>query len=221
MCGRFTITADFETIQKRFGTALPLPEFQKHYNASPGQLLPVILNTTPKEISLARWGFIPFWNKAGAEKAIINARAETLIEKNAFKDAFNERRCLIIADGFFEWRQTKGGKLPYYIKLKDEQPFAFAGIYSLNKDEEDKEIPHFAIITIEPNELISPIHNRMPAILEKSEEGEWLKQKEPHKLLSLLLPFPATKMKAFPISKLVNSPANDKSEVIYPLQKII
>ncbi len=217
MCGRFTITVDSATIQKRFGTALPLPVIQPRFNVSPGQLLTTILNTSPKAITLSRWGYIPQWAKDEADKAIINARAETLTEKYAFKDAFKERRCLIIADGFFEWRQTKNGKLPYYIKLKSEEPFAFAGIYSLNKDVEEKEIPHFAIITIEPNELISPIHSRMPVILDQSKEGEWLRTNKPQELFDLLKPYPASKMKAFPISKLVNSPNNDKPEVIYPL----
>lgn len=218
MCGRFTITAESETITKRFGTTLPLPPFQPRYNAAPGQLLPVILNASPHEVTLARWGFLPLWTKVGAEKAIINARAETLTEKHTFKGAFKIRRCLVIADGFFEWRQTKEGKIPYYIKLRDGQPFAFAGIYSMNKDEGGQEVPRFAIITRAPNELLAPIHNRMPAILEKFDERGWLIEKEPTRLFTFLKPYPAAAMKAFPVSKLVNAPEHNKPEVIYPLR---
>jgi putative SOS response-associated peptidase YedK len=221
MCGRFTITANFETLAKRFGTPLPLPEYEPRFNAAPGQRLPVILNTSPDKVSLAKWGYLPFWAKSDNPKAIINARDDSLLVKNAFKNAVAERRCLILADGFFEWRQAGKGKVPYYIKMQDEQPFAFAGVYSLNEDDEGHKLPHFAIVTVEPNELIEPIHNRMPAILDKKAEQKWLLGEEVDNLMKLLKPFPANKMKAFPISKLVNSPANDSPEVIYPLNQLV
>ena len=149
---------------------------------------------------------------AATQRRLINARAETIAEKPVFRKSFETHRCLVLADGFFEWQKVPGGKVPYRLTLKDNRPFAFAGIWRQTPDESP---PGFAIVTTSPNSLVAAIHDRMPVILEPGSERTWLGA-TPTAALELLQPYPAELMQAYPVSKLVNSPANDRSEILKP-----
>lgn len=164
-----------------------------------------------------KWGFVPSWSKEWTSKyAVINTRAETIEEKPYFRTAFKESRCLIPATGFYEWRKDPTEKIPHYIHLKDSSYFSFAGIYSVWKDKEGKEIYTCSIITTEPNELMSSIHDRMPVILSKDEEEVWIDEsvKDEERLKSLLDPYPPDEMEAYEVSKEVNFPKNKGRELI-------
>jgi putative SOS response-associated peptidase YedK len=166
-----------------------------------------------------RWGLVPYWATDPALGArLINARAETLTTKAAFKEAFKKRRCLVVADGFFEWRKQGQTKLPLYIHLEPERPFGFAGLYETWFSPLGEKLVTCTIITTEPNELVQPIHDRMPVILPKKAEDFWLDSSvEDHtRLLDLLRPYPAAEMGAYAVSQLVNSVKNDSSECIEP-----
>ena len=162
MCGRYTATAAQEVIEDYFGaefseTHIPV------FNASPGQHLPVVLNIAPSKIQRALWGIKPEW-KDRPSRLLINARAETVNQRPTFRESFRQRRCLVIADGFYEWKATKEGKQPYRIMLKTGEPFAFAGIWQEGAGE-----PAYVILTTEANKVTQPIHDRMPVILERGE----------------------------------------------------
>ncbi len=208
MCGAFSILA-FREFEENYDLSHKAYSFSPRYNARPGQRLPVILNTDPKTIQPVLWGFVPHWDKA---KPIINARKESLDTKVTFDKSFRERRCLIPADGFYEWGIVNGKKLPFRFILKTHKIFAFAGIWHQDPKTEE---PEFAIITTEPNSLVAKVHDRMPAILPKNRELDWLRNDlHPELLLNLLEPFPANLMEAYPVSTLVNSPQNDSAYII-------
>jgi putative SOS response-associated peptidase YedK len=212
MCGAYSLTIESGKLVKRFKAKPPKVTYPKRYNIRPSQPLVAILNTDPEQMTIAEWGIVPFWDKTG-KKQIINARKDSL-EKATFKQSFHERRCLILADGFYEWKAVPGQKtkIPYRFVLKSEEPFAFAGIWQEKDDE-----PQAVIITTEPNELVGEVHNRMPAILRPETENEWLNPDlEPDQALGLLQTYPASKMSAYPVSTLVNMPRNDSVEVIKP-----
>jgi putative SOS response-associated peptidase YedK len=224
MCGRYTITSNAEQLAARFGAAPPdaaageatAQALEPRFNAAPTQTLPVILNQAPDEIQLLRWGLVPRWAKdaSGAAK-MINVRAETVEEKPSFRDAVRRRRCLVLADSFYEWRHTPEGKVPMRIMLASGQPFAFAGIWELWRDPKGELLRSFAIITTTPNELVAPIHNRMPAILLPEHERLWLDDNpDAAPWRDVLGSYPADAMVAYPVSRLVNSPANDTPAVI-------
>jgi len=177
----------------------------------------VISNHDPGELSFYHWGLIPFW---ATDKSIgyrlINARSETITEKPSYKSAFRSRRCLVPADSFFEWKKDKE-KDPYRILMKDEKPFSMAGIWDQWTGPDGESVHSFSILTTTPNEIMSDIHDRMPAILCQADEKRWLSPLSDSELLSLLKPFPSEKMKAYKISKLVNSPKNDSAEIFTPV----
>lgn len=214
MCGAFSILHPFrEGWDRPFNAGYNGISIPPRYNARPGQKLPVILNTKPNEFQLVLWGYMPNWDKA---RPIINARKDSLDTKVTFEESFRKRRCIIPADGFYEWAIVKGKKIPFRFQLKTQKIFAFAGIWKENTETNQ---PEFTIITTEPNELVSKAHNRMPAILPKNHELEWLDDKlSRHDLLSLLSPYPANLMKAYPVSTLVNSANNDFKEIIKPVK---
>ena len=212
MCGAFSILHPFRDASQRFNVGYNGPALPPRYNARPGQLLPVILNTAPRVIQLALWGITPPWQTS---RPIINARAESLETKPTFTKSFRERRCLILADGFYEWGMVDGSKIPFRFVLKTKQLFAFAGLW--REDPETKQ-PTFAIITTEPNELVIKVHDRMPAILPLHKELDWLQEKQPALLGKLLVPYPAHLMQAYPVSTLVNYPKNDTPAVIKPIR---
>ncbi len=221
MCGRFTLTVDPADLHDTY------PEFTfpekagPRFNIAPTQPVLVVPNDGSNKADYYVWGLIPSWAKdPKIGNALINARADTLAEKPAFRSAYKYHRCIIFADGFFEWQPQPGTKtkVPHYIRLKSEQPFAFAGLWEHWQSPDGSEIKTATIITTDPNELTGKIHNRMPVILPKEKFAQWL-DPEPAKaadLQSLLVPYPAEEMKAYPISTAVNTPANDSPEVIKP-----
>jgi len=169
------------------------------------------------------WGLIPFWAKdPSIGNRMINARSETLAEKNSFKNAYRRRRCLVLADGFFEWANIAGqkAKQPFYFRMEDGAPFAFAGLWEEWNSPEGSQLKSATIITTEPNALVKQVHARMPAILHPADFQLWLSMEEhpPAALQHLLAPYPAEEMVAFPVSTTVNSPFNDLPENIQPLQ---
>jgi len=170
-----------------------------------------------------RWGLIPSWSKdPSIGDRMINARAESLAEKPSFRNAFRRRRCLILADGFYEWKQVPESKTkqPFYIRMKDSLPFAFAGLWEIWVSPDGSEIRSCTIITAQPNELVATIHNRMPVILSEEAYDLWLAfgDKPVDQLEKLLVPYPDNEMQAFPVSPMVNSPQTDAPELIKPIQ---
>jgi putative SOS response-associated peptidase YedK len=215
MCGRYSIFSSDEILEKRFGAKIQGKIF-KHYNAAPSQILPVITSEKPKVIQPGIWGLRLKWLKDRPE-GLINARAETLVEKPTFKYAFQKRRCLVICDGFFEWQKSKTGNQPFRITLKSNQPFAFAGLWEPFVFKEET-IPSFTIITTEPNSLIGKIHNRMPVILNSETEKIWLDQASPiENLEKSLTSFPDDLLQIYQISKTVNAPTIDTADILKPV----
>lgn len=220
MCGRFSIFTAQDILAKRFNAEGPDQPLLPHYNAAPSQLLPVILNKEPHKITMAKWGYLPHWlEKPTKPEGLINSRAETVNSKPFFRDAFKKRRCLVLADGFYEWQKTGQQKIPHRITLKSEEPFAFAGIYDPRTDEKGQELNLFSIITTAANPALEEIHNRMPVMLLPENEKIWLENDaEENELMNILQPYPADQIKAYPISLAVNSPVNNTAEVIKPFQ---
>ena len=223
MCGRFTLTTDPQQLRLGFPWLSVPDEITPRFNIAPTQPVAVVPNDGKNRLDFFTWGLIPSWAKdPSIGNRMINARAETLQEKPSFRTAFRRRRCLILADGFFEWRQDPGQKIktPMYIRLKSEKPFALAGLWEIWNAPDGSQILSCTIITTEPNELMQPIHNRMPVILPESAYSAWLSPQEGDvsALQPLLTPYPAEAMLAYPISRLVNSPDNDVPEVIRPAE---
>ena len=227
MCGRFTIISDPVAFQLEFD--LPVaesqqPDWQPHYNVSPTQLIPVVDNARERKIARMQWGILPIWAKEKKDSyRLINVRAETILEKVTFRKIMEKgQRCLILADGFYEWQapaQGKGPKTPFYFHLKERKPFAFAGLWDYSQLPDGQSAPTCAIITCAPNSLVSPVHNRMPVMLDAQKGWAWMADQSAAQLLSLLQPFPAGQMAAYPVSSLVNSPASDLPECILPRQE--
>lgn len=219
MCGRYTLTANTQKLAEAFSGVEVPAELPPRYNIAPSQAIAVVANNGQHKVEFFQWGLIPSWAKdAKIGSQMINARAETVGEKPSFKNAYKRRRCLILADGFYEWKKEGDKtKTPMYIRLASGEPFAFAGLWEMWQKTEDT-ILSCTIITTEPNELMAQIHNRMPVILPPTAYEQWLDPAErtPDQLNGLLQPFPAGLMTAYPVSKLVNSPSNDSRELIEP-----
>ncbi|MCC7206978.1 MAG: SOS response-associated peptidase [Anaerolineae bacterium] len=197
MCGRYSVAVDPEQLASRFNAELPPEPLPKRLNAAPTESLPVLLNEGPRRIELVRWGLIPSWaDDPSIGSRLINARAETLAEKPSFRSALKSRRCLVLADAFYEWQKTEDGKkTPYRIALKSGEPFAFAGLWEQWRDPSGTPLRTFTIITTEPNDLVAPIHNRMPAVLRPDAEAPWLGENGlGDEWRDLLTPFPADLM---------------------------
>ncbi len=219
MCGRFSLTTDEYLLNERFRLAGGIEPYVARYNCAPTQNLAVIIANEPRQLCYFRWGLIPFWAKdEKIGNKMINARAESITEKPSFKHAFKQRRCLIPADGFYEWK-NQNGKTPFRIKLKNDQPFAMAGIWEAWKNPENTIIYSFSIITTTANELMQSIHERMPVILPQESEEIWLNSNKQDELLALLKPYDPNQMYAYEISKLVNSPSNDNPAVLLPVKE--
>jgi putative SOS response-associated peptidase YedK len=218
MCGRFTIvpTVDFH---ERFG--LPGGEaIAPRYNVAPGQEVPVIARGDRNRVVPMTWGFIaPFVRDPAAGRPVVNARAETLLEKPSFRRAVQDRRCLVPASGFYEWKREGARRVPFYLRLPKAPLFSFAGLYGTLRDPAGGEHATFAVITTEPNRLVAGLHDRMPAILPREKEETWLRPGPvgPADLGSLLAPYPPEEMEAFPVSGRVNNPENDGPDLIRPL----
>jgi putative SOS response-associated peptidase YedK len=214
MCGRFSLAVTPDELAKFFDLD-EVPDFPARYNIAPSQPIAVILKTSDqpeRHFRLMRWGLIPAWAKDPAiGNRLINARAETVAEKPSFRAAFKRRRCLIPASGFFEWQKTKAGKQPFYFRPQDEGLFAIAGLW-----ESWQEIETCTILTTAANELLQPIHERMPVILNPADYDQWLdwQTQDTEALQALLKPFLADQMLAYPVSKRVNNATIDNPECI-------
>jgi putative SOS response-associated peptidase YedK len=222
MCGRFTLTVDPGQLQEAFPGLQGTEHIGTHYNIAPTQPVAVVPNDGKNSLDFYVWGLIPSWSKdPQIGNRMINARAETLAEKPSYRIAYRRRRCLILADGFFEWRQEPGsqGKTPMYIQLKTRAPFAFAGLWDHWQSPDGSQIYSCTIITTKPNSLIEKIHNRMPVILPQTAYTDWLSPNdmEPKALDRYLVPYAAEEMVAYPVSRSVNNPANDTPECIQPV----
>jgi putative SOS response-associated peptidase YedK len=195
------------------------PELTPRFNIAPTQQILVVRpDNKAREWTFMRWGLVPSWARdAKSGPPMINARAETLATKNSFREAFKKRRCLIPADGFFEWQKTGGKtKVPHYIRLANDRPFAFAGLWETRRGEEGDRLESCTIVTCQPNALMATLHDRMPVILSADLCGPWLDPaiEDVAALQGMLQPYPAEEMTAFPISTLVNSPRNESPECI-------
>jgi putative SOS response-associated peptidase YedK len=219
MCGRYSLTQtpDEWTVIYPEGEKPPL---SARYNVAPSQYMPVIPMSDPQHVYLYRWGLIPHWAKdLKIGYRMINARSETVLAKPAFRGSMRKMRCLVPADGFYEWKRTEGGKQPYRIRLKEQAVFHFAGLYANWHSPEGKSIWSYTILTTEPNELMVDIHDRMPVILSEEDKIRWLDPREkPEELLDLYRPFPAERMDAYPVSPAVGNVRNDGPELIQPYE---
>lgn len=213
MCCRYCVVAsDFKT----WGVQENIPGFSDNFNAAPGARLPVLVKESPLHVELMKWGLIPHWSKTSMVKfSTMNARAETITTSPTYKDAFLHHRCLVPCNGFYEWRKNDDGtKTPFFIHLINQTSFAMAGIWDTWKDAEGKEMKTYSVVTTTPNELMSSIHNRMPVILSKDDEDNWLDTTIPHtEALSLLKPFNSSYMEAYKISDRVNSVKNNNQDL--------
>lgn len=220
MCGRFALNSPPQRIAQQFSLD-QIPELFPRYNITPGQVIPVVRHNAEekRELVLARWGLIPAWSKEPKiEYSTINARAETVASKPAFRSAFRSRRCLVPADAYFEWQKRPGSKLkqPFLIGLKNQGLFAFAGLWE-HWHQGDIVIESCTIIVTDANALTQSIHDRMPVILDPSAYDAWLDRKTPvGSLQALLKPYDSDEMGAYPVSTLVNNPRHDDPQVIEP-----
>lgn len=223
MCGRFTLTVDPADLQDAFPQITFPFQYAPRFNIAPTQPVLVIPNNERNAAEFFIWGLIPSWAKdPSIGSRLINARSETLAEKPSYRAGFKYRRCLIIADGFYEWKTLPGTKvkIPYLIHLKSRQPFAFAGLWDEWQSSDGSQIRSCTIITTQSNELVESIHSRIPVILPQSSYERWLDiaARRPEELLSLLTPFPTEEMTAHQVSTLVNNPANDRFECVAPAE---
>lgn len=219
MCGRYTLATPTQKLAESFSGFEVPAELPPRYNVAPTQPIAVVANNGQHKVEFFQWGLIPSWAKdPKIGNQMINARAETLGEKPAFRNAYKRRRCLVLADGFYEWRKEEdGAKTPMYIRLASGDPFAFAGLWEMWQTAEDT-ILSCTIITTDPNDLMAQIHNRMPVILPPAAYEQWLDpaERRPDDLQGLLHPYPTELMTAYPVSKMVNSPKNDSPALIEP-----
>lgn len=222
MCGRFSLTVTADQLLEIFPDLDIDLVLQPRYNIAPSQPIAVIPNDGQIKLDFYKWGLVPSWSKdVKIGYRMINARAETLGEKPSFRGPYKYRRCLIPADGFYEWVKIEGSKkkLPIYIQMKDKRPFAFAGLWEEWHAPDGSELRSATIITTEPNELVRKIHTRMPVILPQEAYELWLSpgDKKPAELQHLLRPYPAEEMSQHPVSDMVNSPANEGPGCVAPL----
>lgn len=228
MCGRYSLLLDGDALGRRFGATVS-EAYEPRYNAAPGQLLPVVTGDDPTAVTHKQWGLVPSWADDGFE-GLINARAETVAEKPSFREAYERRRCLVPADGYYEWPTVDGTTRPVRITRADGEPFAMAGIHERWKPDttqaglsdfadgtgttgdHDVAVETFAVITTEPSEFVAPLHDRMPVVLAPDEEAAWLR--EPTS--DLLDPYDGD-LRAYPVSTRVNDPSNDAPEVVEPV----
>jgi putative SOS response-associated peptidase YedK len=224
MCGRFANNAKKKDVEKEFKIGkLNKVSFDARYNIAPSQMIDAVLETDAERVlTQLKWGLIPRWAKDDSfASKTINARAETLAEKASFRDAFKSRRCIIPASGFYEWaKKGENAKQPFYFYLTDKDVFGFAGLYEEWLDKESGELVETCtIITTEANEVLEPVHDRMPVILKPKDYDQWLDEKEKNtdRLQNLLVPYPAPEMAAHAVGKAVNAPTYDSAELIKEL----
>ncbi|MEX2492732.1 MAG: SOS response-associated peptidase [Nitrospirales bacterium] len=221
MCGRFTRKESLQHLAELLGLPTP-PPLAPRYNIAPSQLVACVRTNAEakdREWVELKWGLVPSWAKdPSIGNKLINARGETVSEKPSFRHAFKQQRCLVLADGFYEWKREGKTKQPYYIRLKDQGLFAFAGLWE-RWEKQDPALESCSLITIHANSLMEPIHHRMPVILPESAYSSWLDPKLHNAvyLSGLLEPFDADKMEDYPVSTIVNNPRNDQPDCVKPL----
>jgi putative SOS response-associated peptidase YedK len=224
MCGRYRRTTSEEELARRYHIPIPKElDLPISYNIAPSEkVLTIRFNpqTQQRSLDALQWGLVPYWaNDPKMAYKTINARLETVDTAPSYRQAFKKRRCLIPADGFYEWKKVVGGKIPYSIGMKDNAPFVFAGLWEGWKDPATQEWLHTCtIITGEPNELVAQIHTRMPVILAEEHHEAWLTNQAGKEVL---VPFPGAAMRAWPISPRVNSPKNNDADLLVPVQETI
>ena len=216
MCGRYTQTANLESLTSRFGLTDTSEMFGLRYNLAPGQQAPVLIKDAFLTASLMQWGLVPSWARnPSIGYKLINARAETLQEKPSFKKSLVDRRCLVLADGFYEWRKSAGGNQPYLIRLNKGAPFGFAGLWDCWRGSDGHVLKTFTILTTVANALVEPIHKRMPVILDRQQRDAWLLPwAGPEGIRQFCDPFPALAMETIPVSDYVNNPAHDSVKCV-------
>jgi len=238
MCGRYSLFVSPETLAERFDVSVS--GYERRYNAAPSQTLPVISDRDHDSLTAMEWGLVPPWATAENEGKHINARAETVASKPTFADALQQNnhdelrtgRCLVPADGFYEWVETREGKQPHRVTVNDGEPFAMAGLWTqwqpetkqtgldafTTSEQPSRETVRetFTIVTTEPNSVVGELHHRMAVILPRAAEREWLTG-DVETALNLCEPYPATEMQHYPVSTAVNNPANDTAAVVEPI----
>jgi len=223
MCGRFTIAIDAEDLQTELALGQVPEDWKRRYNVAPGQNVGVVADPASRNVVWMCWGMVPFWAKDPAiGNQLINARAESLTQKPSFKYAFAKRRCLIVADGFYEWQKPQAGaqaSRPFYYSLRSGGPFVFAGLWETWQPPDDPEsrLVTCTIITTSANALVAQVHDRMPVILTADDKWIWLQEQAPAKLNALLKPAPDDLLQAWEVSRAVNDPKRDSPECIAPL----
>ena len=221
MCGRFTLTVNPADLQDTFSNYSFPAKFAPRFNIAPSQPVLAISNDEKYTADFFVWGLIPMWAKDPTiGSRLINARGETLAEKPSFRGSYRHKRCLILADGFYEWKTfgDRKNKTPYFIHMQDRQPFAIAGLWDSWESPDGSSIKTCTIITTTPNELMENIHDRMPVILHSRDYAKWLDPapQTPESLQPLIKPFSADAMSAYPVSTLVNKASNDLPELVVP-----
>jgi putative SOS response-associated peptidase YedK len=222
MCGRFTV-GEIKDLVPRFSIDTPVASMPRpRYNLAPTQDAPIVVRASPNRLVMMRWGLIPFWAKdPKIGSRMINARAEGLAEKPAFRTSLKQRRCLVPTTGFYEWKDAPGGKVPHLARVVNDKLFAMAGLYDRWMDPQGREVLSFTIITTAANELMAEIHGRMPVVLSRKDEEVWLTPGEldEDERERLFRPYPSELMEAFPVSKRVNDLSNDSAELVRPVQQ--
>ena len=225
MCGRFTLRASASVLAEQFAI-FDMPPIGPRFNIAPTQAVPVVRmvgreRESRRELAALRWGLIPSWAKDPAVgNRMINARAETVAEKPAYRAAFRRRRCLVPADGFYEWQRKGGRKQPHFIHMRDDGPFALAGLWESWEDPNCSHIESFTVLTTEPNDVVRPIHNRMPVILDECDYSLWLDPAvtDPGPLTPLLKPYRADSMESYPVGSVVNNPRHEDASCVEPIE---
>ncbi|MXZ86090.1 MAG: SOS response-associated peptidase [Acidimicrobiia bacterium] len=223
MCGRYSLTASLQELAERFEFDGEPEGFVPRYNVAPTQQVLTVVGGDTRRAGFMRWGLIPSWSKdSPSSRPLINARAETVAEKPTFRGSLRHRRCLVLADGFYEWQKAGDAKRPMRITMRSGEPFAFAGLWSKWTDPEGNRAPSCAIITTAANNLLKPIYHRMPVILAEEAEDTWLDTAldDSDALTQLLEPYPDNALEAYEVSRLVNSASNDTPEVTEPLPQL-
>ena len=221
MCGRYALTSNLDELQARFNFEARDLEYQPRYNIAPTQQSLVVTNDGSRQVEQMRWGLVPFWAKdIKIGSRMINAVGETVSAKPAFRAAYKKRRCLVLANGFFEWRKDGKARIPFYLHLGGQPPIAFAGLWETWKSPDGESIKSFTIVTTQPNRFIEPIHNRMPVILSQETEALWLDpMTEDSDILDrLLVPAPAEEMAGYQVSQVVNSVKNSGPDCIQAVE---
>lgn len=232
MCGRYSLFAPVSDVEDRFDAMFEYA-FEPRYNAAPNQSLPVVTNEEPETIQRMEWGLVPSWTDDRSDFGLINARAETLTEKGSFRESYEQRRCVVPADGFYEWTETDGGKAPYRVTLADESVFGMAGLWERwdppqrqtglgefgggTVQEEPDTVETFTIVTTEPNDVVGELHDRMAVVLDPEELSTWLHGVDEDRQ-SLLSPYDG-EMGAYRVPSAVNDPSNDSPAVVESVER--